>query len=182
MIVTSTCFAFRALITQARIWKSFQVQNSTSLLYPFLRRLKLGKSLQIKCVVFFFFRLSCHFKREKSVFWKASFYKTSWLSVQDFGDKTFRLVRISLLISAIQRVLRFFSGNLFYKSNRKLFSCVCIAWYNNSRRWENSRQLCKPSTSSWVCITVLNSPNLSRVYIRLCKHGNGFYCLNNVIF
>ena len=27
------CFAFRALITQARIWKSFSDQNSTSLLY-----------------------------------------------------------------------------------------------------------------------------------------------------
>ena len=33
MVVTSRCFAFRALITQARIWKSFWVQNSTSLLY-----------------------------------------------------------------------------------------------------------------------------------------------------
>ena len=25
---------------------------------------------------------------------------------------------------------------LFYKSNRKLFSCVCIAWYKHSRGWE----------------------------------------------
>ena len=83
----------------------------------------------------------------------------------------------SLLISALQRVLRFFSGKLFYKSNRKLFSCVCIAWYKHSRRWENSRQLCKPSTSSRVCITVSNSPNPSRVYIRLCKHRKKvFYC------
>ena len=72
----------------------------------------------------------------------------NWLRVQDFVDKTLRLVRISLLISAIQRVLRFSSGNLFYKSNRKLFSCVCIAWYKYSRRWENSRQLCKPETKS----------------------------------
>ena len=71
-----------------------------------------------------------------------------WLRVQDFVDKTLRLVRISLLISSIQRVLRFVSGKLFYKSNRKLFSCVCMAWYKHSRRWENSRQLCKPSTSS----------------------------------
>ena len=39
-----------------------------------------------------------------------SVFKTSWT----------RLVRICLLIKAIQRVLRFFSGNLFYKSNRKL--------------------------------------------------------------
>ena len=31
----------------------------------------------------------------------------------------------------------------------------------HSRGWENSRQLCKPSTSSRVCITVSNSPNPS---------------------
>ena len=91
--------------------------------------------------------------------------------LQDFVDKTLRLVRIFLLISAIQRVLRFVSGKLFYKSNRKLFSCVCIAWYKHSRRWENSRQLCKPET------TVSNSPNPSRVYIRLCKHGKRFLLL-----
>ena len=34
--------------------------------------------------------------------------------------------------------------------------------------------LCKPSTSSQVCITVSNSPNPSRVYTRLCKHGKRF--------
>ena len=71
----------------------------------------------------------------------------------------------------------FFLGKLFYKSNRKLFSCVCIAWYKHSRRWENSRQLCKPSTSSRVCMTVSNSPNPSRVYIRLCKHRKRFLLL-----
>ena len=54
----------------------------------------------------------------------------------------------------------FFLGKLFYKSNRKLFSCVC-----------------KPSTSSRICITVSNSPNPSRVYIRLCKHGKRFLLL-----
>ena len=85
-------------------------------------------------------------------------------------DKTLRLVRISLLISAIQRVLRFFSGKLFYKSNRKLFSCVC----------KNSRQLCKPSTSSRVCITVSHSPNPSSVYIRLCKQGKRFLVLKYI--
>ena len=39
------------------------------------------------------------------------------------------------------------------------------------------QQLCKPSTSSRVCITVSNSPNPSRVYIRLCKHGKRFLLL-----
>ena len=61
-----------------------------------------------------FFRLSSHFKREKSVFWKASFsvQNKNWLRVQDLVDKTLRLVRISLLISAIQRVLRFCFGKV----------------------------------------------------------------------
>ena len=45
----------------------------------------------------------------------------NWLRVQDIVDKTLRQVRISFLISAIQRVLRFFSGKLFYESNRKIF-------------------------------------------------------------
>ena len=40
--------------------------------------------------------------------------------MQDFVDKILRLVRISLLISAIQRVLRFVSGKLMYKSNSGL--------------------------------------------------------------
>ena len=41
----------------------------------------------------------------------------------------------------------------------------------------NSRKLCKPSTSSRVSITVSNSPDPSRVYIRLCKHRNSFLLL-----
>ena len=122
-----------------------------------------------------FLRLSWHFKWEKSVVWKASFCTTR----TDYACKTSwtRLVlKISLLIRAIQRVLRFSSGKLFYKSNRKRFSWVFIPWYKHSRRWENSRQLCKPETKSRVCITVSNSPNPSRVYkiIRLCKHGKRF--------
>ena len=36
--------------------------------------------------------------------------------MQDFVDKTLRLVRISLLISAIQSVLRFFSEIYFIKA------------------------------------------------------------------
>ena len=92
--------------------------------------------------------------------------------------KTSRLVRICLLITALnKRVFLFFSGKLFYKSNRKLFPCVCISWYKHSGGWENSRQSCKPATSSRVCITVSNSPNPSHVYIRLCKHGKRFLLL-----
>ena len=130
----------------------------------FLGRLKLGKSWQRKCVNFFSLKLT--FEARKVRILESIFLQNeNWLRVQDFVDKNLRLVRISLLISAIQRVLRFFSWNLFYKSNRKLFCCVCIAWYKHSRRWENFRQLCKPSTSCRVCITVENSPKpLSSLY------------------
>ena len=85
--------------------------------------------------------------------------------MQDLVYKTLRLVRISLLISAITNSFAF-----FYKSNRKRFSCVCIAWYKLSRRWENSRLLSKPSTLSRVYITVSNSPSPSCLYIMLCKN------------
>ena len=82
MIVTSRCFAFRMLIRQPRIWKSFWVENSTSyFIYPFLCQLKLGKSLQKSCVIFFFC-LSWHFKWENSVFWKASFCKTKYFATR----------------------------------------------------------------------------------------------------
>ena len=74
--------------------------------------------------------------------------------------------------------MRFFSGKLFVKSNRKLFSCVCIALYKHSRRWENSRQLYKSSTLSRVCISVSNSLNPSRVYVRRCKSRKRFLVLN----
>ena len=84
------------------------------------------------------------------------------------------LAERSVCISAITKSFRFFSGKLFYKSNRKLFSGVCIAWHKHSRGYENSRQLCKPSTWSRVSS---NSPNPSRVYITLCKHRKRFLLL-----
>ena len=132
MIVASRCFAFHALITQARIWKSFRVENLTNLLnYPFLCRLKLGKLLQRRCVHFFSLKLTFQASRKVRILESIFLQNKNWLRVQDFVDKTLQLVRISLLISAIQRVLSFFSRKVFYKSNRKLFSCVCIAWYKH---------------------------------------------------
>ena len=41
--------------------------------------------------------------------------------MQDFVDTTLRLLRTSLLISAIQRVFRFFSGKLSYKTIENFF-------------------------------------------------------------
>ena len=125
MVVASSCLAFRALITHARILKKFsssKLDKFTLFTHSFVgwnleNRYKEGVSI--------FLRLSWHFKREKSVVWKASSctartdyaWKTSWTRL---------VLKISLLIRAIQRVLRFSSGKLFYKSNRKRFSWVWI--------------------------------------------------------
>ena len=83
-----------------------------------------------------------------------------------------------------QRVFEFFfSVKLFYKSNRKLFSCVCIAWYKHSTGWKNSRQLCKPSTSSRVCILLSRILPTPLVFISgYANTENVFYCLNIVTF
>ena len=146
-------------------------------IYPFLHQVKLGKLLQ-RCVIFFSLKVTFQ-ARKICIFLESIFLQNkNWLRMQDFVYKTWRLVRISVLIRTVTKSLRFFSGGLFYKSNLKnFFSFVCIAWYKHSRDWENSWQLCKPSTSSQVCITVSNSPNPSCVYIRLCKHGKRFLLL-----
>ena len=140
MVVASRCFAFRALITQALIWKRFRVQNSTSLLYLPIPSSAENWKIVTNKVCQFFSRLSWHFNREISILESIFLQNKNWLCVQDFVCKTLRLVRISLLISAITEFCVFFSGKLFYISNRKLFFCVCIAWYKHSWVLENSRQ------------------------------------------
>ena len=80
--------------------------------------------------------------RQKSVFWKASFAKQE------------------LITCARLRVEDFATGKNF-----SFNQC------HNKDFFFFSQQLCKPSTSSQVRITVSKSPNPSRVYIRLCKHG-----------
>ena len=111
-----------------------------------------------------FLRLSWHFKLENRYFGKHLFGKHLFakqglitharLLGQDFATGKY--------FSFNQCRFAFSWGKLFYKINRKLFSCVCIAWYKHSRRWENS-------------------PNASRVYIRLCKHGKRFLLLKQGI-
>ena len=39
-------------------WKRFWVENTSSLLYPFPRRLKIGKSLQTCSIIFFLFKVA----------------------------------------------------------------------------------------------------------------------------
>ena len=58
---------------------------------------------------------------------------------------------------------------------------VCVAWYKHERGWANLRQICKPSTSSLVCITVKNSPNPSKnVLQRFSKFQPTRECINEV--
>ena len=154
---------------------SWKIRPQVYFIYPFPRRLELEKSLETCCVNFF--SLEVTFKARKTRILESFFFaKQRLITRTSVAYKTSRLVRISVLINALnKRILLFFTGKLFYKSNRKRFSCVCISWYKHSRGWENSRQLFKPS--SRVCISVSNSPNRSRVYIRLCKHGKRFLLL-----
>ena len=90
-------------------------------IYPFPRRLKLWKSLQTWCVNFF--RLCWHFKREKSVFWKAAFFAKqelimrATLRVQDFATRK----NFSFNQCHNKEFCCFFSGRLIYTSNRKPF-------------------------------------------------------------
>ena len=74
MVVTSRCFAFRALITQARIWKSFWVENVTSSLYPPIPSSAETWNIFTNMLCKFCFRLSWHFNQENAVFWKAFFF------------------------------------------------------------------------------------------------------------
>ena len=124
----------------------------------------------------FFFRLSWQFKREKAAFWKASFLQhKKWLRVQDWVQ-TSQLVRISVLISA--RVLRFFSEKLIYKSNRQLFSCICMALCEHERGWIILDSYAKPRLR-------LGLTKLSRILptplVFISGNANTesvFYCLN----
>ena len=115
MVVTSRCFVFHALISQARIWKSFSVQSLTSLLYlPIPLWVETWKIIT-KHALSILFLVNWHFKQEKSIFWKASFFVKQRIDIkymQHFMHKTLWLIRISILISAITKSfsLRLFSG------------------------------------------------------------------------
>ena len=120
---------------------NFWVQNSTSLLYLPIPSSAETWKIVTKKVCQFFFRLSWQFKREKSVFWIASFLQNkNWLRVQDFATgKNF-----SLNQRHNKQFCVFPRESYFIKAIENFFSCVSMAWYKHSRGWENSRQLCKP--------------------------------------
>ena len=137
---------FACTSMQAQIWKSFLVENSTSFLYlPIPSSAETWKIL--KHAVPIFFHSSWHFGWEKSIFWKASFLKNNnWscsrLHVQDFGTGE------NFSFNQFQLHLCFFSGKLIYKSKRKRFSCIGIAWCEHSRGGRILDSFANP----WLCL------------------------------
>ena len=86
------CFAFRALITQARIWRRFKWSKLDK--FTLFTHSVVGWNLEnlYKQAVSTFFCLSWHFKRQKSVFWnwkhlfaKQELITRARLRVQDFA-------------------------------------------------------------------------------------------------
>ena len=107
------------------------------------------------------------------------FAKQEPITRTSFVYKTSQLVRICLLISALNKgVLLFFLEKLFIKAIENFFPVFAYPDITTQGVWENSRQLCKPEMKLRVCITVENSPNPSHVYIRLCKQETHFLLLN----
>ena len=114
------CF-FHALITKARIWKRFWVENfdKFTLLSHFLLGWKLETLCKTWCVNF---ELSWHFKREKSRILESIFFaKQGLITRTSFVYKTSRLVRICLLISTLNRELSFFSRETYFTKAIKNF-------------------------------------------------------------
>ena len=91
LVVTSRCFAFRALITQAWIWKRFWVQTSTSLLYLPTPLSAETWNIFTNKLCQFCFLLSSHFKRElnpyfrRHLFAKQELIMHASLCVHDFA-------------------------------------------------------------------------------------------------
>ena len=133
MVVTSRWFAFRVLISQARIWKSSRVENSTSLLYVPIPNQRTFKVTKIRILESFFLQ------------------NKNWLREQDFVYQTSRLVRISLLISAITKSFAFFLGKVnLQKQKKKLFCYIWIAWRKRLRGWENSSTVMQKKVSRFL--------------------------------
>ena len=89
--------------------KKFPSSKQVYFIYQFLRRLKLGKSLQRS--QFFAHKLTVKARKIRIV--NSIFLQNkNWLCMQDVVFKTLRLVRISLLISAITKSFAFFLGKV----------------------------------------------------------------------
>ena len=111
---------------QARIWKRFWVEKFFD---KFTLSILISSSAETwkifrNMLCQFFFAWADILSERNAYFGKHLFWKirTGQRVQTSFVYRTSRLVRISLLISALnKRVFLFFSGKLFHKSNRRLF-------------------------------------------------------------
>ena len=120
---------------------SFWVQNSTRLLYLPIPSSAETWNIFTNKMCNFFFSLKLTSEKNpyfgKHLFAKQELITRARLGVQDLRTgKNFCFNQYHK-----KEFLSFFSVKLFYKRNRKLFSCVCIALVSG---WANCRQLCKP--------------------------------------
>ena len=109
--------------------KGFELKNSSSLLYlpisSSVETWKIFRNMQCQC----FFARADILSKKNSYFGKHLLCKTRTdyvykLRVQDFATgKNFSFNQCSE-----QESFAFCSWKLFYKSNRKLFSCLCKSW------------------------------------------------------
>ena len=154
-VVASRCIGFCVLFTRTWIWKSFQVQNLTSLFYLPI------PSLAETCKIFtnklcqFFFRLSWHFKWENPYFGKHLLAKQELIArlrVQDFATG-----KNSSFNQGTTKSFAFLLGNviLYTRGVGRILDS-----YANLRRSLGFAQLSR----------ILPTP--------LCKHGKRFLLLN----
>ena len=124
------------------------------------------------------FRKPCHMPFRKlippftlTVLESIFFAKQRLITRTSFVYKTLRLVRISLLINALNKGVLLFSGeSYFIKAIENLFPAFAYPDINT-----RGVGRIRDSYAS-------NSPNPSRVYIRLCKHGKRFLLLKSLAF
>ena len=106
--MASRCFAFRAVIMQARISKSFGVQNSRSLLYlPIFLSAETWKILTKKVCQFLF--AYAEILSEKASFWKTKTDNTcTRLRGQDFAtgwNLSFNQCRTKSVVFFLRKVI-----------------------------------------------------------------------------
>ena len=89
-------------------------------IYSFLRRLKLGKSLQRRRVTFFF-RLSCHLSKKSPYFGKHLFAKQVLITRARLGGQDFATGKNFSFNQCMQRVLHFFAESYFIKVIENFF-------------------------------------------------------------
>ena len=116
-------------------------------------------------------RLRCYFGILGNYFFRTCRHpKTPGVGITRRVNKTFLDI-----IKRFSRYGRAFVGFTRVETHVNCYfsrEIVFKAWLHCKKR---TRSLL---TSSRVCITVSNSPNACRVYIRLCKHGKRFLLLN----